>query len=233
MVQLVPDLPPLGDDGRWPNAPSPWLREGERLGVVASAAGAPRFWTVATRRGYVQRFVRAAFEREMEAGDPLLQGLLQHDELSAIVEGDRGDLVVFTRWGYATRFPQRSIDVQGSLAMELENGDEVIATVSLPDDRELLIVTAGGYAMRRHSEQLPARAKPGASGKQMIRAHDVLGAFPYTGEDSLLFLTAGGKLVLVDTSAMTPQDRLGHGQEMCDLERDPAVAVALVPGDLL
>lgn len=231
--QLVPDLPLLGDDGRWPTAPSPWLLEGERLCIAATTAEAPRFWTIATRRGYVQRFVRAALEREMEAGDPLLQSLLQHDEPSAIVDGDRGDLVVFTRWGYATRFAHRSIDVQGSLAMELESGDEIVAALSLPYDAEVLIVTASGYAMRRHSGQLAARAKPGGSGKHMIRARDVLGAYPYTGEDSLLFLTFGGRLVLVATADVTPQDRLGQGQELCDLERDPAVAVALVPGNLL
>ncbi len=231
--QLVPDLPPLGDDGRWPTSASPWLREGERLCIAATTSEPPRFWTIATRRGYVQRFVRAALEREIEEGDPLLQGLLQHDEPSAIVDGDRGDLVVFTRWGYATRFAHRSIDVRGSLAMELESGDGMVAAISLPEDREILIVTAAGYGTRRHSEQLPARAKPGASGKRMIRARDVLGAFPYTGQDSVLFLTFSGKLVLVGTGGMTPQDRLGRGQELCDLERDPAVAVALVPGSLL
>lgn len=231
--QLVPDLAPLGDDGRWPVAPSPWLRGGERLCVAAPTSEPPRFWTIATRRGYVQRFVRAAFEREMEQGDPLLQGLLQHDEPSAIVDGDRGDLVVLTRWGYATRFAHRAIDVQGSLALQLDTGDELVATLSLSEDRDMLIVTAAGYGVRRPSAQLPARAKPGGSGKRMIRAHDVLGAFPYTGEDSLLFLTSTGKLVLVDTGDIPAEERLGQGHELCDLEHDPAVAVALVTANLL
>jgi DNA gyrase subunit A len=231
--QLVPDLPPLGEDGRWPNPPSPWLREGERLCVAAATTETPRFWTIATRRGYVQRFVRAAFEREMEEGDPLLQSLLHHDEASAVVDGDRGDVVVVTRWGYANRFSHRSIDVQGSLAIELESGDQVVAAISLPEDGEMLIVTAAGYAMRRHSEQLPARARPGGRGKHMIRARDAIAAFPYTPQDSLVFLTFGGRLVLVGAGSITPQNRVGQGELLCDLERDPAVAVALVPEGLL
>jgi DNA gyrase/topoisomerase IV subunit A len=172
-------------------------------------------------------------EREMEEGDPLLQALLQHDEPSAIVRGDRGDLVVLTRWGYATRFAHRAIDVQGSLALELESGDELTAALSLPEEREVLFVTSAGYGTRRHSEQLPPRAKPGGTGKRMIRARDALGAFPYTGEDSLLFVTFSGKLHLVDTSDLILQDRLGQGQRLCDLQGDPAVVVALVPGSLL
>jgi DNA gyrase/topoisomerase IV subunit A len=233
MKQLVPDLPPLADDGRWPNTTSPWLREGERLSVAVTMAESPRFWTIATRRGYVQRFVRAAFEREMEAGDPLLQSLFDHDEASAIVEGDRGDLVVVTRWGYANRFSHRSIDVQGSLSIELESGDEVVGAVSLPDEGEILIVTAAGTGTRRRTEQLPARAKPGGSGKRLIDARDVIAAFPYGRQDGLLFATMGGRLVLVGTGGVATQDRLGRGEELADLEHDPAVAVALVPQDLL
>jgi len=233
MRQLVPDLPPLSEDGRWTNDPSPWLHQGERLSVAVTIAEAPRFWTIATRKGYVQRFVRAAFEREMEGGDPLLQTLLDRDEASAIVDGDRGDLAVFTRWGYANRFSHRSIDVQGSLSIELESGDEVVGAVSLADEGEILIVTAAGLGIRRATEQLPARAKPGSSGKRLIRAQDVIAVFPYGRQDSLLFLTTSGRLVLVGTGALTLQDRLGRGEELCDLERDPAVAVALVPHDLL
>lgn len=231
--QLVPDLPPLSEEGRWTNVPSPWLHEGERLSVATTIVEAPRFWTIATRKGHVQRFVRAAFEREMESGDPLLQTLLDRDEASAIVDGDRGDLAVLTRWGYANRFAHRSIDVQGSLSIDLESGDEVVGTVSLAGEGEILIVTAAGLGIRRSTDQLPARAKPGGSGKRLIRAHDVMAVFPYVGQDSLLFLTTSGRLVLVGTGALTVQDRLGRGDELCDLEHDPAVAVALVPHDLL
>jgi hypothetical protein len=169
----------------------------------------------------------------MESGDPLLQTLLDRDEASAIVDGDRGDLAVLTRWGYANRFAHRSIDVQGSLSIDLESGDEVVGTVSLAGEGEILIVTAAGLGIRRSTDQLPARAKPGGSGKRLIRAHDVMAVFPYVGQDSLLFLTTSGRLVLVGTGALTVQDRLGRGDELCDLEHDPAVAVALVPHDLL
>ncbi|MBN1641815.1 MAG: hypothetical protein JXA09_11315 [Anaerolineae bacterium] len=232
--QLAPDLPPLPENGRWPNEPSPWLREGERLAAAAIVSTPPRFWTIVTRKGYAQRFVRAAFEREMELGDPLLHSLLDRDEAVSIVDGDRGDLVVITRWGQANRFSHRAIDVQGSLALDLEDGDEVVDALSLPEDGEIVIVTASGRAIRRHTEQLPARQKPGDTlGKRLIGAQDVLALAPFDPEDRLLYLTCSGRFVLVPLEDLPPHDRLTKGVSLSDLSREPAAAVTIVPRDLL
>jgi DNA gyrase/topoisomerase IV subunit A len=231
--QLIPELPPLPENGRWPNEPSPWLHEGERLAAAAISNAPPRFWTIVTRKGYAQRFVRAAFEREMEQGDPLVRSLLDRDEAVSIVGGDRGDLVVLTRWGQANRFSHRAIEVQGSLAMDLEDGDEVVAALSLPEDGEIVIVTASGRATRRHTEQLPGRQKPGDTlGKRLIGAQDVLGLFPFDPQDHLLFLTSSGRLLLIPLEDLSRQDRLTKGVALRNLSRDPAIAVTVVPRDL-
>lgn len=232
--QLVPDLPPLTESGRWPNERDPALAEQERLAVAIAVSRAPRFWTIATRKGYVQRFVRAALEREMSAGDPLLRSLLDRDEAVAVINGDRGDIVLTTRWGQAIRFSQRVIDVQGSIALDLEQGDEVAAALALPEDGEILLVTAGGYVARRSTAQLPARAKPGnTTGKRLIQAQDVLAVYPFTPHDHLLYLTYSGTLVLVPTADIPLLERLGKGTQVHDLRRDPAAAVALISRDLL
>jgi DNA gyrase/topoisomerase IV subunit A len=232
--QLVPDLPPLTESRRWPNERNPALSEHEQLSVSISVSETPRFWTLATRKGYVQRFVRAALEREMSRGDPLLRSLIEHDEAVAIVDGDRGDIVLVTRWGQAIRFSQRVIDVQGSIALELEEGDEVAAALALPEDGEILIVTASGYAARRSTAHLPARAKPGGTtGKRLIQAQDVLAVYPFTPHDHLLYLTYSGTPALVPTADIPLLERLGRGTRIHDLRRDPAAAVALIPQDLL
>jgi DNA gyrase/topoisomerase IV subunit A len=232
--QLVPDLPPLVESGHWPNDRDPALTAHEQLAVAIAVSEAPRFWTIATRKGYVQRFVRAALEREMSRGDPLLRSLLERDEAAAIVNGDRGDIVLITRWGQANRFSQRVIDVQGSIALDLEEGDEVAAALMLAEDSEILLATAGGYIARRSTAQLPARAKPGGTtGKRLIQAQDVLAVYPYSPDDHLLYLTYSGKLALVPTADIPLLDRLGKGTRVHDLRRDPAAAVTLIPRDLL
>lgn len=231
--QLIPDIPPLTENGRWPGEKNTTLADGERLAVAVAVTAPPRFWTIATRWGYVQRFVRAAFEREMDKGDPLLRGLLDHDEAMAIVNGDRGDLLLITRWGRAVRFSHRAIGVQGSIALDLDDGDEVVGALSLPEDIEILIATASGHIARRDTTQLPARAKPGETqGKRLIRAQDVLTVLPYAPHDKLLYLTLGGRLALVPTDTIPLLDRLSQGTRVHDMRCDPALAVTRVPEDL-
>ncbi len=231
--QLVPDIPPLIENGRWPEATDNPLADGEQLSVAISVDQAPRFWTIATRKGYVQRFVRAALEREMNSGDALLQSLLERDEAAAVVNGDRGDLLVLTRWGQANRFAHRTIEVQGSIALDLEPGDEVVDALTLSADREVLIVASNGRVMRRDTRQLPARSKPGdTTGKGLIQNQDIKAIFEYHPHDWLLFLTVSGQLHMASTSDIPLLDRLGKGTQVCDLERDPAIAVTLIPKDL-
>ena len=146
----------------------------------------------------------------------------------SLVEGDRGDLLVITRWGNYIRFPQRTIETHGSQALELEPGDEVAAALSVPEDQQVLMVTASGYAMRRHTEGLSRRTKPGVSGRKLMQAQDVLAAFPYLAEAQIALLTYSGKLLLFPAKDVDLRDRYGKGTRLHNLGRDPAIAVTLL-----
>jgi DNA gyrase/topoisomerase IV subunit A len=234
LKQLAPDVPPLPGSGHWPNQGCPALAEGERLATAIATADPPRFWTIATRKGYTQRFVRVALEQQINKGDALLRSLLDRDEAAAIVDGERGDLVLITRWGQSTRFSHRAIEVQGTVALDLDEGDQVADALSLTDEGEILIVTASGRAARRSTQQLPARAKPGGTqGKKLIQAQDVLAVLTYSPHDHLLYLSYSGKLRLVSTADIPLLDRLGQGTQIVDLDHDPAIGVALIPRDLM
>lgn len=226
------DVPALAEGGAWPTAEGQGLTAGERLTAAVAVGEPPRFWTVATRRGYVQRFVRVAFDRRLARGDQLVKSPLRNDAPVAIVDGDRGDLMLITRWGKGVRFSQRVIEGQGSVALNLEPDDEVVAALALPADVELLIVTAGGYAARRDTARFAARSRPGGAGRTLIQAHDVLAAFPYSPEARLLYLTYSGKLTFVSTANVPLQERAGKGTPLRDLSRDPALAVEMVAPDL-
>jgi DNA gyrase/topoisomerase IV subunit A len=222
------DVSPLDESGSWPEPEEYSLEPGERLATALAVQGAPRFWTVATRRGYVQRFVRVAFDRRLAQGDQLVKSFFHNDEPVGITEGDRGDILIVTRWGKGVRFSQHTIEAQGSTALELESGDEVTAALSLPADTEVLILTASGYAVRRDTSEIVARSRPGGTGKTLIQARDVLAIYPYLPEAQLLYLTYAGKLVRISTDDIPIQDRSSRGVQVSDMRRDPAVAIALV-----
>lgn len=224
----VSDIPLLADGGDWPPVQDHSLTAGERLTAAVVVAEPPRFWTVATRRGYVQRFVRVAFDRGLAQGDRLVRSSLRNDEPVAAVNGDRGDVLLITRWGKGVRFSHRAIEGQGSVALNLEPDDEVVAALALPTETEILVVTASGYAARRDTARLAARSRPGGAGRALIQAHDVLAAFPYSTQARLLYLTYSGKLVFVSVTDAPLQERTGKGTHLRDMSRDPAVAVTFV-----
>jgi len=222
------DIPTLSEGGGWPTAEGEGLAAGERLTAAVAVGEPPRFWTVATRRGYVQRRVRVAFDRQLAQGDRLVKSPLRNDTPVAIVNGDRGDLLLVTRWGKGVRFSQRAIEGQGSLGLDLDPDDEVVAALALPADTEILIATATGYATRRDTTRFEARSRPGGAGRSLIQAHDVLAAFPYSPGARLLYLTYSARLALVSTADLPLQERAGKGTLLRDLSRDPGVAVLLV-----
>jgi DNA gyrase/topoisomerase IV subunit A len=233
--RMAADVANLEDKGRWPAPPQDLeLDDAERLTAVAVSNQSPRLWTMVTRRGYVQRLVRAGMDRSIAQGQSLLQHLDRRDAPIALVPGDQGDLALLSRWGQAIRFPQHTIETQGSQALDLDPDDEVVAALALSGSagtpgHEILIVTASGYAIRRDIAQLPARARPGdTAGKALIQARDVLGVFPWR-DSQLVFATYGGKLVFVPAERAARHDRLAKGTPLCDLGHDPAVSVTQIP----
>jgi DNA gyrase/topoisomerase IV subunit A len=220
---------------QWPADPDPALEAGERSSVMIPTGMPPRFWTVVSRRGYVQRLVRVASDQKIARGEPLLQSPIRKDAPAAIVSGDRQDILIFTRWGKAVRFAQRAIETHGSIALDLESDDQVAAALALDGgpasgDVEILIATASGYAMRRKASDVPRRVRLGSAGKTLIQAQDVLAAFDLeqaTTAPELLFMTYSGKLVIGSTSAIPLHERMSKGTRLEDLDRDPAIGVTL------
>jgi DNA gyrase/topoisomerase IV subunit A len=229
LKRMLAEVPPLAKGGPWSASPGANLAEGERLTAAAATGAPPRFWTVVTRQGYVQRFVRVALERHLAQSDQLLKSPFHNDCPIAIVNGDRGDLLLVTRWGRAVRFSQRTIETQGSVALELGPGDEVADAVALPDEGEILIVTASGAALRRETSHFSARSRPGGGGKALIQARDVLSIHAYSLHAELLYVTYAGNLVLLSLADVPLSTRADKGIDLCDLSRDPAVSATLVP----
>ena len=226
----VDDIPLLMGPQEWPDGAGPALEEDERITAVAAVAEPPRFWTLVTRRGYVRQLIRIDFDRRVEKGDRLIESPARNDVPVALVDGDRGDLLVITRWGRGVRFPQRSIDAQGAFALQLDPDDEVVAALVLTADVEVLVATASGFAVRLNTARLAPRTRPGGKGSSLIRAFDVQDAFVSEPHARLLYLTYSGKLALAPVDDIPLVTRSAKGARVRSLDRDPAVAIALLPG---
>jgi DNA gyrase subunit A len=231
LKMMLPDVPPLADDGGWPGEGQE-LAPNERLTAATAAAAPPRFWTVVTRRGFARQYIHVGLDRMLVQGNQLIESPFRNDPPIALVNGDRGDLLLVTRWGKGERIPQLTIASEGSVVLELEPDDEVVAAIPLQDDGQVLIVTASGYGMRRATAQLEPRSRPGGAGRALVRAYDVLDGFVCKPEDRLLYLTVSGKLGLIAAADIPLHQRATKGTQLRDLGRDPAVAAVLIPGTL-
>ena len=221
------------EENRWPTLDASTHPAGEQAAAAVAVAKPPRFWTVVTRRGYVRQLLRVHVDKQVGEDDVVVKSPFHHDAPVAIVDGDRGDLFLITRWGKAIRFPQRAIGVKGVVAMEVDPDDEIVAALPIASDGEILILTAAGYAMRRDTTRFRAQSKVGGPGKAFIQAFDVLGAFHYAERGKLLYLTYSGHFVAVKTAGIATLERASRGSLVHDLSKDPAVAVTFVPGALL
>jgi DNA gyrase/topoisomerase IV subunit A len=229
---LLPEIP-FAQEGNWPDEPQIALEAGEHVAVAAALDETPRFWTVITRRGTVRQFLHARLQRLLEEESPVVRPAARGDEPVAIVSGDRGDLLLITRWGKAVRFPQRAIDMQGAQALDLDQDDAVVGGVPLADDVEVIVVTASGALLRRDTTGFSRQTKPGGAGKSFIQAFDVLGIYPSAARGRLLFLTYAGTFAAVAPSQAPVQTRLARGTQIIDLAGNPAIATLFVPGGLL
>ena len=227
------DVPFMADETSWPDVGPLSLRAGERLTAATPIDAAPRFWTIVTRRGYVRQFLHAQLDRLIETGETLLPDSTQHDEPVSVVNGDRGDLLILTRWGQAVRFPQHTVMGSGIQGLQVERDDEVVAALPLAIDVEILALSAAGYVLRRDSAGIKRQSKPGGPGKPLLQAYDALALLPFAPRGKLLFLTFSGKLVMALPDRIPIQTRLGKGTQIETLDRDPAVGVVFVPGSLL
>jgi len=231
--QLVSNAAPLIDETQWPATTGTALEKGERLTVATAVGEPPRFWTVVTARGYVQRFVRVAFDQTVEKGGTLFESPFPNDPPVAIVDGSRGEVMLLSRWGEAVRFAFSTIDIAGSVATQLDPDDRFVAALALPKDGEVLILTAAGRAARYATAKLPAIARPGAQSRRIFLARDVMTMLPCLPDTHLLYITNSGKLHMVPTAEIALLARAGAGDALPGIGRDLPVAATLIPADWL
>lgn len=228
-VMHTSEAPLVDEDSLWPPGGQNDMPADEWLAAATTTGCQPRFWTVITRRGFVRQVIRIAFERAAARGGQVIDMPHPRDEPRAIVSGDQDDLLIVTRWGKGLRIPRRAIPSQGTVAIELDLDDEVASALPLQSDTDILIVTAAGFAVRRDTSAIKAMARPGGTGRPLIRAFDVSAIFPYSSDAQVLFLTHSGRLVLAPVADVPPTQHYGKGHRLADLSRDPAVAAVCVP----
>jgi DNA gyrase subunit A len=198
-----------------------------------------RFLMFITRNGVVKKTALAEYDKTRTDG-LIAINLREGDELVRVFDtsGD-DDVFIVSRNGSTIRFSENDVRAMGRSAggvrgMRLRDGDVVVAAdaAEAEDERELLVVTNGGYGKRTELAAFPRKGR-GSMGVRGIRLKDgrgdgVVGARMVSAGDELILVSSGGTLIRTAVDEIAVQGRDASGVRVMNVDDDEQVA-ALAP----
>lgn len=147
----------------------------------------------------------------IEAGEtPVHMLCLTPDELAAMP-----DLLFITRGGQLKRTAAAEYDVrrQKFAALNLREGDRLLAVKPLDTALDLLLITRAGMSLRCHADEVPAmgRATGGVKGMTLDMGDEILFAEQPQAGDQVLLVSERGFAKRVLFMDFEPQARSGKG----------------------
>jgi hypothetical chaperone protein len=131
-----------------------------------------------------------------------------------------GDIVAFTHSGRAVRLPVALLAGSESRLVNVPLKGRVISVQGVNAPCEFIIITAGGYAMRLHSDAIPQALELNTTGAKVIAKTDPVGAVKFLADKSPVAITTQ-RVLPVDVSELTsdPQKllRLKTGETLIHL----------------
>jgi DNA gyrase subunit A len=189
-----------------------------------------------TEQGLVKKTELSAFSRPKVTGIIAMK-IQKGDRLLAakITDGDQ-DIIIGTYQGKAIRFSERDArpmgrNTMGVKGIQLSEGDIVVGADTVRGDYgAILSVTERGFGKRTAVSKY-RRQRRGGMGlidiKTSPRNGSVVGQQVVTGEDDVMLISQGGKLIRIPTAGVKEQGRNTQGVKVIDLgDDDRVVAVA-------
>lgn len=198
-----------------------------------------RYLMFITRNGVVKKTALSEYDKTRTDG-LIAINLRDADELVRVFDtsGD-DDVFIVSHKGQTIRFSEGDVRSMGRSAggvrgMKLREGDFVVAAdaASPDDERELLVVTDGGYGKRTELALFPrkGRGTMGVRGMKLMagRGSGVVGARMVSEGDGLILVSTGGTLIRVTVDEIAQQGRDASGVRVMNVDDDEMVA-ALAP----
>jgi DNA gyrase subunit A len=205
------------------------LAEGERVQAtlpVRSFDDAENAYVIlGTRRGVVKKTRLAAYANPRRGGIIAIH-LDPEDELIDAIRTDGSqEVLIASKNGKSIRFPESDVRPMGRTAagvrgMTLGSGDEVVGMEILSPGATILTVTERGYGKRTPLEDYRVQRR-GGQGVITIRTSDrngsVVGVAQVVGDDEVMLITDGGKVLRCRVSGISTMGRATQGVRLMDL----------------
>jgi DNA gyrase subunit A len=196
-----------------------------------------KFLVMATARGIVKKTNLAEF-RNIRSGGIIAINIDEGDSLIQVRETNgSNDIILVTAHGMSIRFSEKQLRDQGRATrgvrgIRLREGDFVETLEIIEPDATLLVCTENGYGKRTNFDEYRIQNR-GGSGIIAIRTTErngkVIGALSVRNNDSIMLITAKGKMIRMAVSDIRVIGRTTQGVRLINLEEgDKAVSVSSV-----
>lgn len=151
-----------------------------------------RFLLLVSQRGYIYSALSASLAISAKKGEPLLRNLVPDDPIIAVVPSDNADVLCISHAGRWARFPQRSIEGVGSIALNLGKTDQFAQVCSLVSETILTFLTDDNRLFARQSAGLTAKKSPGHANSALFPSVHLTGV---TTNSEFTLLTNHGQQI--------------------------------------
>lgn len=198
--------------------------------------GGENYIMMITKKGIIKKTDLREFKRPIRCGKIALN-IREGDEiLAAVLTSGSDEILLVSRNGMAVRFKEEDVravgrTATGSRGIRLASDDEVVGVVVLATDSSVLVVTENGYGKRTPIEEYRL-IKRGGKGVIAIKTSErngkVVGALQVVGDDEVMMITNGGKVIRMNMQDVRKIGRntqgvrlfnLGHGEKVVGIDR--------------
>ena len=193
-----------------------------------------RFVMFATRKGVVKKTCLDAF------ANPMARGIIaisvdDGDELIAVeLTGGKDQIFLGTHHGKCIRFYEEDVrdmgrQARGVKGIELEEDDYLVGMTVCGDDGMILSVTEKGYGKRTAVREYRRQSRGGKgviNVKTTEKNGPVVAIMKVDDQSEVIIITAQGKIIRLEASAMRAVGRSTQGVRLIDLGDDDQVTAA-------
>jgi DNA gyrase subunit A len=193
-----------------------------------------RFVMFATRRGIVKKTRLDAFSNPMARGIIAIS-VDEGDELIAVeLTTGKDQIFLGTHQGKCIRFQEDDVrdmgrQARGVKGVELDEKDYLVGMTVSGDEGMILSVTENGYGKRTQVKQYRAQSR-GGKGVINVKTTDkngmVVAIMNVDDASEIIVITAQGKIIRLEASAIRAAGRSTQGVKLIDLENGDQVAAA-------
>lgn len=191
-----------------------------------------RYLMMATKEGIIKKTVVSEFKNPRRSGI-IATTLAPNDELVSVVQTDgTNDVILVSRSGKASRFPEKEIrpmgrNARGVIGMRLaDENDSVVSMTVVNESETLLTLTENGYGKRTKYDEYVTKHRATQGVMTIVtslRNGPVVGVKSVSDDDELILTSAEGIIIRIAARTISVFGRNTQGVRIMNLN----------PGDTL